>query len=409
MKNYICNQDRKKYLIFEADTDEQVDKVASGMLENNTINGLLPFSVMQFDDKIAARVDITSLITVSELLEKCIRRNDVISVIDSVIEIMEETEDYLMDPESVILDCDRMFYDEVNSQLYMCIMPFVNRNTANPELKVFLKNFICRVKFDSTENCEYIGKMLGYLNSESEFSVEDFRYIVNEQKNGIAVVNSIPEESNDEVYMEVSEPEEKEEPVKYTLRKPQSESENSKAEEEPGFKLPLDFYADDFAGNSEQVNLKGIFSKIFKESKTKSKTRKKESDNYDIPVHYCDSNGEIISDGGSIKGTVPLKSENDQKKSFLLRVSNNEKIILKGNKFRIGTEKKSVDYCIKDNCAVSRMHAEIVHKNDSYFIIDNNSTNHTFINEQEIKSKREMKLQNKSRIRLADEEFIFYS
>ena len=97
------------------------------------------------------------------------------------------------------------------------------------------------------------------------------------------------------------------------------------------------------------------------------------------------------------------------KKTFLLRVSNNEKIIIKGNKFRIGTEKKSVDYCIKDNCAVSRMHAEIIHKNNSYFIVDNNSTNHTFINEQEIRSKREMRLQNRSRIKLADEEFIFYS
>ena len=98
-----------------------------------------------------------------------------------------------------------------------------------------------------------------------------------------------------------------------------------------------------------------------------------------------------------------------KKKSFLLRLKNNEKIFLNGDSLRIGTEKKSVDYCIKDNCAVSRVHAEIIHKDDSYYLVDNDSTNHTFLNEQKIKSKYEMKLQNKSRIRLADEEFIFYS
>jgi len=67
-----------------------------------------------------------------------------------------------------------------------------------------------------------------------------------------------------------------------------------------------------------------------------------------------------------------------------------------------------VDYYISDNNAVSRTHADIVSKEDAYFIIDNNSTNHTYLNEHMIKSLSEMKLQDKSRIRLANEEFIFY-
>ena len=409
MKNYISNQDKKRYLIFESGAEEQIDKVAAGMLDNNDIKGMIPFSVMQFDDKVAARYDITSLISVSELLEKCISRETIISVIDSVLTVMENAEDYLIDPGSVILDCEKMFYDEKDGRLCMCVMPFVGKNNSSPSLRVFFKNFICRVKFDSTENCDYIGKMLGYLNSENEFSTEDFRYIVDEQKCGIAVVDECepdkiipvisPEENDEE--------KENEPPVKFTLKKPEEEyGDITEEKEEPAFRIPLDFYADEGESENENGNIKGILSRIFKESKGKSKGRKKDSDTQDddrIMVQYCDSEGEIISE----KGTVLLDEEN--KKTFLLRVSNNEKIIIKGNKFRIGTEKKSVDYCIKDNCAVSRMHAEIIHKNNSYFIVDNNSTNHTFINEQEIRSKREMRLQNRSRIKLADEEFIFYS
>ena len=87
---------------------------------------------------------------------------------------------------------------------------------------------------------------------------------------------------------------------------------------------------------------------------------------------------------------------------------NNERIFIKKNNFKIGTEKKSVDYCITDNTAVSRMHAKIVKKNDIYFIVDNNSTNHTYLNDHAIKENFEMRLQDKSRIKLADEEFVFY-
>lgn len=405
MKNYISNQDKKRYLIFESGTEEQIDKVAAGMLDNNDIKGMLPFSVMQFDDKVAARYDITSLISVSELLDKCISRETIISVIDSVLTVMENAEDYLIDPDSVILDCEKMFYDEKDGRLCMCVMPFVGKNNSSPSLRVFLKNFICRVKFDSTENCDYIGKMLGYLNSENEFSTEDFRYIVDEQKCGIAVVNECEPDKIIPDFSPEDNDEENEPPVKFTLKKPEEESvDTSEEKEEPAFRIPLDFYADE--SENESGNIKGILSKIFKESKGKSKGKKKESETQDddrIMIQYCDSNGEIVSENDTV-----LLNER-RKKTFLLRVSNNEKIIIRGNRFRIGTEEKSVDYCIADNCAVSRMHAEIIHRNNSYFIVDNNSTNHTFINEQEIRSKREMKLQNKSRIKLADEEFIFYS
>lgn len=412
MKNYISNQDKKRYLIFEAGAEEQIDKVAAGMLENNDIRGMMPFSVMQFDDRIAARYDITSLVSVSELLEKCISRDVIISVIDSVLCVIENAEDYLIDPDSVILDADKMFFDEKSRLLYMCVMPFAGKNTSNPSLKAFFKNFICRVKFDSTENCDYIGKMLGYLNSESEFSIVDFRYIVDEQKSGIEVVYEgeadkiIPLAESEETGLQNPE---NDMPVNFTLKKPDEMfSSREDDNEDQMVRIPLDFYADDEEAENENGNLKGILSRIFRESKGKGKNRKKENDSADddrIMVQYCDSNGEIISE----KGTVMLNEGSERKKSFLLRVVNNEKIFIKGNKFRIGTEKKSVDYCIKDNCAVSRVHAEIVHKNNSYFIIDNNSTNHTFINEQEIISQKEMKLQNRSRIKLADEEFIFYS
>lgn len=409
MKNYFETTDRNRYLIFETESDEHTDSVAEGMLDNNNIAGLLPFTHTRADNISLIKYDVTSFMTLSELLEGCIKRESVISVIDEILETYTDIENYLIAPDSLILDSEKIFYSRDDGHIHMILNPVINTGTLNMPLNIFLKNLICRIKFDSTENCDYIGKMLGYLNSSREFSAEDFRYIVNEQK---ASSDKTAEDRHQAVTddekipsMECSEhTTEEKEPV-FVLKKPQTDRDN---EPENSFRLPLDFYADD-ENSDESRNRKSIFSKIFGESRVKNKTRKKESDDDSVLVQYCDKNGNVSREESYENETVLLGSQiKPESSSFLLRIRNNEKIFLRKNSFRIGTEKKSVDYCINDNCAVSRFHAEIIHRNNSFFIVDNNSTNHTFLNEHEIKSRYEMKLQNKSRIKLADEEFIFY-
>lgn len=92
---------------------------------------------------------------------------------------------------------------------------------------------------------------------------------------------------------------------------------------------------------------------------------------------------------------------------FLLRRRNQEKIMLDKPVFRIGKERSYVDYFIADNTAVSRSHANIITKDGKYYIVDTNSTNHTFINGQMIPSNVETELTNGASIRLANEEFEF--
>jgi pSer/pThr/pTyr-binding forkhead associated (FHA) protein len=56
---------------------------------------------------------------------------------------------------------------------------------------------------------------------------------------------------------------------------------------------------------------------------------------------------------------------------------------------------------------VSRTHANIIYKNGSYFIVDLNSTNGTFVNGQQLSANQEVRLNVNDRIKFADEEFIF--
>ena len=93
--------------------------------------------------------------------------------------------------------------------------------------------------------------------------------------------------------------------------------------------------------------------------------------------------------------------------AYLIREKNNEKIYLNKPRFRIGKEKSYVDYFIADNTAISRSHADIITSGNEFYIVDMNSTNHTFVNNEMIASGSEVRLTNGDNIRLANETFTF--
>ena len=105
-----------------------------------------------------------------------------------------------------------------------------------------------------------------------------------------------------------------------------------------------------------------------------------------------------------LSASVAEKAKNDP---HLIRTKNNEKIPLNKPVFRIGKERSYVDYFISDNTAVSRSHANIVDHNGEFFVVDTNSTNHTYVNGGMIQSGVETKLSHGTKLRFANEEFEF--
>lgn len=92
----------------------------------------------------------------------------------------------------------------------------------------------------------------------------------------------------------------------------------------------------------------------------------------------------------------------------LTRRVNDEYIEINKAVFRLGKGKGCVDYFVGNNNAVSRSHADIITRGAQYFIYDQNSTNHTYVNGEIIPVKIEVEIFDGDEIRLADEEFIFH-
>lgn len=107
--------------------------------------------------------------------------------------------------------------------------------------------------------------------------------------------------------------------------------------------------------------------------------------------------------------TAPLDSAASQEGFHTLyRVSNEERISVNKPVYRLGKEKSYVDYFISNNGAVSRSHADLVSRGDKCFVIDRNSKNHTYINNEMIPVNCEVEIHDGDQLRLGNEEFIFY-
>lgn len=116
----------------------------------------------------------------------------------------------------------------------------------------------------------------------------------------------------------------------------------------------------------------------------------------------------VLSDGPKAGETTVLgASAMVEQKPHLIRAKTNERINLDKPVFRIGKEKSYVDYFVSDNTAISRSHANIISRNGEYFVVDTNSTNHTYVNGNMIQSSVETKIAHGAKIKFANENFEF--
>ncbi len=118
----------------------------------------------------------------------------------------------------------------------------------------------------------------------------------------------------------------------------------------------------------------------------------------------------ILSQNNNAGTQTTIISNNAQYKPmpFLIRKRTNQKIDINKDVFKIGKQNSYVDYFIPDNAAISRSHASIITRDNRYYIIDTNSTNHTYIEGQMISPNQEFEIKGGQIIRLANEDFEFH-
>lgn len=144
----------------------------------------------------------------------------------------------------------------------------------------------------------------------------------------------------------------------------------------------------------EEVNEKPKKRGLFGFGKKKHKETKKEQEYYEMPQN------ENIGDKTTVLSDIISEPR-------LIRLCNSEVIYIDKSVYKIGKDPTFADYCLNDNPAISRSHAEIIVDNGNYYVLDNNSLNHTYVDNCQIDSQLRVPISDGTIIRLANEEFEF--
>lgn len=115
----------------------------------------------------------------------------------------------------------------------------------------------------------------------------------------------------------------------------------------------------------------------------------------------------VLSDDGiSVQQIQQMQPVNYHFASLTRQVTG-EKIELGKPSFVLGKNPEKSDYAVAGNTNISRVHAVITTRNGRYYVMDQNSTNGTFINGRIIKAGQETEILPGDCLMLSNEEFIF--
>ncbi len=493
------NQGINTFLIYQLQPDDQVDTLSLGMITKNKIPGVVPAVFTQMNDDKFLKYNVTSKLSLRQLLEGAVNKKRILGAFLGIATGMLEAEEYMIDANLFLLDLDYIFADVSSCEAMLICLPIIQKDSVAYDMKMFFKNIVFSTQFDQKENCDYVARLISYLNGVTTFSLADFRDTVYELLYGVKpakdsvdskpiALGNMSEAAKSAVPMGTRLPNMEKQPdrglepihnvqpdrglapvhnmqperVIPTGRSGQIGSTpigpKSDGKDRPvGVLIP----GQDGAGMNTTVstnpgynnvpvtkNKKSLFSKKTKEEKQAEKMNKKNKNighyNQVLPVTnlpyanqpYANQpqiNTPVYSQvsqsvnqpmnqqaPGNFGGTVVLSNSNagettvlsadtsTGKQGYLIRQMNNQKVSITNPMFRIGKEASYADYCISDNPAVSRSHANIVYRNGKYYILDTNSANHTYINDEMIPSNVERELSHGVRLRLANEWFTFY-
>lgn len=473
------NQGTHTYLVYTVAGDDMVDTMSLGMITNNKIPGLAHTIFTQMDTTRFIKYDVSAKISVKQFFAGQVNKKRLLGVFNGIVDAMLSAEEYMIDVNSILLDLEYIFADVSTCDTVLVCLPLISDDLRGRDLGAFFKTIMFSAQFDQAENCDYVTKILNYLNSTPVLSLEEFKKLLESLEEPAQTTTMQPIVKTAPV---VQQPQE-------TARQPQPAVQKNPAKPTPAPQKPaanmpvpqipnVQSQPKQVAVPEKKITMMELLMHYSKENVEKYKAQKsagKENQGkqpsaaraknqpsnagFPIPGQSTPVNqgmaipgqqtsiqpapqkttarpaqpvasaapaqqpiytpaeprgqsmnfGEttVLGGGGIGETTVLGVAPVVQAKPYLIRVKNNEKINLDKPVFRIGKERSYVDYFIADNSAISRSHANVISRDGEYFVMDTNSTNHTYVDGQMIQSNVETKIVHGAKIRLANEDFEF--
>ena len=345
---------------------EEIDEKALDAFSRVFLRGFLKPKVVK-----KGVVEYTGPVGVSlyDRLKKPISKRDFLFVMEQVVVAVQKINANHLKMENVVLDIHYAFINEVTKELQFLYVPS-SKASETGDLTQFVESIVYSAIPVAENDTEYISRFVYFFKGQKGFDPDKVEHFI--AKEDRSVVNTIKKQ-------------------------------NAK---QSGFMTdkPQHYYAH-YNGGSDDDEPTGLLDEDEATGLLDDEETGYLEDEEGTDLLEDDETGLLVEDDED--GTALLLEEQDVHFPTLFRLLTEETISINKPVFRLGKERSYVDYFVTNNNAVSRSHADIITRGNKYFVIDLNSKNHKYINDQMLPVQVEMEIRDGDRLKLGNEEFVF--
>lgn len=431
--------------------NKEILSLEHNMLTRNTIDGLVKITYKVFDEKLSYNYDITSKLSLNTFLEKEISSKDILIIFKNIIDIVENSKKYLIGINQILFDCKHIYIDITTLNVFMICIPIkIDRVESNVDFKSFFKDVLSMTQLKKDIYSKDIIDILNILNSSEKYSLlalydRIINILATDKSKSVFIENdnisnSIKKaiksvdknqtknveklDENDESNIKKINKIEKSEEIIEVIDKEKIQARRDKISNKE-IELPIQKNLENKKDKKSKRFIPFSISDILKINKNDEV-----SENMNLIV--CEDDGyneneeesfvecveKTINSENISKGLIKKQNDNEVGETicinkinicnpYLVSNTSGEIFSIDSNPCRIGKEKKFADILIRENETVSRAHAQIINELGKYYIVDNNSKNHTYINDIQVNSEEKNQINHNDSICFSNEKYTF--
>lgn len=197
----IRNFGEEQYLSFNLEDDDKLDEDLLNFLEDEEPRGLVPVIYEEEEEYDAFSYNISDKIHLIELSNQEINAEMVLMVMRSLVFTLIDMAEYRVPLSYLVLNRDYIYVDSDYQIEFICI-PLENMQ-EEVNVPSFLRNFLASLRFEPSENGDYVARLFTYINNPAMFNLRSMVNLIDELMNNMDV--SVPEENSAEIVGEYQE------------------------------------------------------------------------------------------------------------------------------------------------------------------------------------------------------------
>lgn len=428
------NKPYEMTLMYELYEDSEFDKKASKVISQS------PLFAESKMNKEVFYYNITNKTSLRKYLNLGMDKDTMLYMIRKLISADDFFEENELDKRYLLFDADLILVDKESEELTFITVPAVNHGMIVKPLRIFIRELLASAVYEENENLDYVGRLISFINANKNMSKQELENVLGmiEASSSQTVSESQQAEVTEETPAEIKET--NVETVSNSVENAVAESPYTQAVSEaaepvqtndvnatdvahenlPELDIP-EIIVEDNAQKEEApvipeiiipdaMNITEESTPVQMDIEAEDNARREtearaqaEAETEERAHREAEAKAQAEAEENArqeamhVKKTVP----------YLVRTKSQEMVEIDKDEFKIGKIPGMADFLLSDNPAVSRMHAIIHHIDGSYYVCDNYSTNHTYLNGERLEAGKNYLLIHGAKLAFANDEFTF--